>query len=163
MNLYELSLSELSRLIHNKSLSPTQLIDAILQRIEKKEPEIRAWVTIDHKNAIFEAEKCTKEVDENKFRGPLHGIPIGVKDIFYTANMKTTASSKVLKDFMPKYDAYCISRLKASGAIILGKTETAEFAYSDPAPTRNPWNLEHTPGGYSSGSAAAVSEGMCPA
>jgi len=163
MNLYELNLSELSRLIHNNVLSPTKLLDSILQRIEKLEPEIRGWVTIDLDKSIYEAEKCTKEAEEYKFRGILHGIPIGVKDIFYTANMKTTASSKVLQNFIPNYDAYCITKLKASGAIILGKTETAEFAYSDPAPTKNPWNLEHTPGGSSSGSAAAVSAGMCPA
>lgn len=103
--------------------------------------------------------KRRKEFSE----GPLHGIPVGVKDIFFTKGVKTTAGSKILADFVPSFDGTAIAKLKEAGAIILGKTETTEFAYLDPAPTRNPWNIEHTPGGSSSGSAAAVSSGMCPA
>lgn len=109
------------------------------------------------------AEKYTREAAEGRIRGPLHGIPVGVKDIYYTKGMKTEAGSKILMGFTPSYDAEAVVKLKAAGGIILGKTETTEFAAFDPAPTRNPWNTGHTPGGSSSGSAAAVSSGMCQA
>lgn len=163
MNPFKLSLSEASRLIHAGELSPTELVESALQRIDRLETKLEAWVTVDREVAIADAERYSKEAAEGKLRGPLHGIPIGVKDIFYTKGVKTTAGSKILADFVPDYDATAVSRLKGAGAIIIGKTETTEFAAFDPAPTRNPWNTEHTPGGSSSGSAAAVSSGMCPA
>ncbi len=93
---------------------------------------------------------------------PLIGVPTGVKDIFYTAGVPTTACSKVYADFVPKHDATTVARLQQAGGIMLGKTVTTEFAYRDPSPTRNPWNTDHTPGGSSSGSAAAVAAMMCP-
>jgi aspartyl-tRNA(Asn)/glutamyl-tRNA(Gln) amidotransferase subunit A len=105
---------------------------------------------------------CSKEAEEGRLRGPLHGIPVGIKDIYFTRGMTTAAGSTILADFVPSFDATTVSKLKEAGAIILGKTETTEFAAFDPAPTRNPWNMGHTPGGSSSGSAAAVSSGMCP-
>ena len=95
--------------------------------------------------------------------GPLHGIPIGVKDIYYTAGIPTTACSRVYADFVPEYDAAPVALLKRAGAIMLGKTVTTEFACMDPSPAVNPWNAAHTPGGSSSGSAVAVAAGMCPA
>src|SRR6202795_3220623 len=95
-------------------------------------------------------------------RGLLHGIPIGIKDIFYTAGMRTTAGHAPMAEFVPDSDPAVVERLKAAGAIILGKTTTTEFALLAPSPTRNPWNLDHTPGGSSSGSAAAVAAMMCP-
>jgi aspartyl-tRNA(Asn)/glutamyl-tRNA(Gln) amidotransferase subunit A len=94
-------------------------------------------------------------------RGPLHGIPVGVKDVYYTAGVKTSAGSKLLEDFVPEYSATAVRRLERAGAILLGKTACTEFAANDPAPTRNPWNLDHTPGGSSSGSAAAVAARTC--
>jgi aspartyl-tRNA(Asn)/glutamyl-tRNA(Gln) amidotransferase subunit A len=160
---FKLTVSEASRLIHGCMLSPSQLLESLLQRIEKLEPKLEAWVTIDEEGLIAAAKRYSKEAAEGKFRGILHGIPIGVKDIYYTAGMKTAAGSNILSNFVPSYDATTVAKLKKAGAIILGKTETTEFACFDPAPTRNPWNTKHTPGGSSSGSAAAVSAGMCPA
>ena len=159
---FKLTLSEASRLIHQNKLSPSELLTSLLHRIDALEPELKAWVNIDREGAIAAAERCSKEVAEGRLRGPLHGLPLGVKDIYYTKGMTTAAGSTILADFVPSYDATTVIKLKEAGAIILGKTETTEFACFDPAPTRNPWNTGHTPGGSSSGSAAAVSSGMCP-
>ena len=163
MDAFKLTLSKASHLIHENELTPLELLESLLQRIDELEPKLKAWVTIDRENAIDIAKKYSKEAGEGRFRGPLHGITVGVKDIYYTAGTRTTAGSKILSDFIPSYDATAVAKLKEAGVIILGKTETTEFATFDPAPTRNPWNTEHTPGGSSSGSAAAVSAGMCPA
>jgi len=163
LDAFKLTLSEASRLIHESELTPSELLEFLLQRIDHLEPKLEAWVTIDREGAMATAEKYSKEAAKGRFRGPLHGIPIGVKDIYYTAGMRTTAGSKILSDFTPNYDATTVAKLKEAGAIILGKTETTEFATFDPAPTRNPWNTKHTPGGSSSGSAAAVAAGICPA
>ena len=147
MDAYKLTIYEVSRLIKKNELSPTVLLESLLQRIDKLESKLKAWVIIDREKAMTTAERYSKEVAKGRLMGPLHGIPIGVKDIYFTAGMKTAAGSKILADFVPNYDATTVARLKGSGAIILGKTETTEFAYTDPAPTRNPWNTEHTPGG----------------
>jgi aspartyl-tRNA(Asn)/glutamyl-tRNA(Gln) amidotransferase subunit A len=152
----------MSRRIQGKKLSPVDLAESLLKRIDLLEPSIQAWVTIDRGKVLEEARRCEKEISRGRIRGPLHGIPLGVKDIFYTAGMKTTGGSKVLSDFIPSFDSTAVLRLKQAGAIVLGKTATTEFAHADPAPTRNPWNREHTPGGSSSGSAAGVATGMCP-
>lgn len=160
---YTLRLSEMITQIKRRKLSPVELIESILQRIDSLEPSLKAWVTIDRKGVLEEARRQQDEIARKTLRGPLHGVPIGIKDIYYTAGMKTTGGSKIFEDFIPNYDATAVERLKKAGAIILGKTATTEFALSDPAPTRNPWNLEHTPGGSSSGSAAAVAACMCPA
>ena len=108
------------------------------------------------------ARRLTDEVARGILRGPLHGVPFGVKDIFYTAGLRTEAGSKVLAGFVPNYDATSVARLKDAGAVLVGKVHTTEFATYDPAPTRNPWNLACTPGGSSSGSAAAVAARMVP-
>jgi len=163
LDAHKLRLSEASRLIRIGELSPSELLKSLLSRIDRLEPHLEAWVTLDREGARDTADRLTKEADEGRLRGPLHGIPVGIKDIYYTAGLKTTMGSPIYRDFVPSYDAATVARLRESGAIILGKTETTEFAAHDPAPTRNPWNLEHTPGGSSSGSAAAVSSGMCPA
>ena len=162
MDAYKLSLSEASRLIRLGELSPSDLLEALLQRIEELEPEIRAWVTLDAEGARAAATRLSEEAEAGEIQGALHGIPVGVKDIYYTRGLRTTMGSPIYRDFIPTYDARTIEKLRKAGAIILGKTETTEFALSDPAPTRNPWNTDHTPGGSSSGSAAAVSSGMCP-
>ncbi|MBM3926551.1 MAG: amidase, partial [SAR202 cluster bacterium] len=117
----------------------------------------------DRDAVLSSAQNFEKELDKKGPRGPLHGIPIGIKDIYYTAGMKTTACSKVYADFVPEYDATAVTRLKAAGAIVLGKTVTTEFAAGDPSPTLNPWDFAHTPGGSSSGSAVSVAARMCPA
>lgn len=160
---HKLSLSEASRLIRLRELSPSELLEALLRRIERLEPHIESWVTLDRERARATADTLAREAEAGRLRGPLHGIPVGIKDIYYTAGLRTTMGSPIYKDFVPSNDAATVARLREAGAVILGKTETTEFAAHDPAPTRNPWNLEHTPGGSSSGSAAAVSSGMCPA
>src|SRR5262249_34043217 len=108
------------------------------------------------------ATACEAEARAGKFRGPLHGVPVGIKDIFSTAGLRTTMGSVIFREFVPECDAQAVARLKQAGAIVLGKTVTTVFANLDPGPTRNPWNLAHTPGGSSSGSAAAVASRMCP-
>ncbi|HJU27876.1 MAG TPA: amidase family protein, partial [Candidatus Binataceae bacterium] len=140
-----------------------ELVTSCLARIERLEPEIRAWVTLDREGALREAEALTREARTGDFRGQLHGVPIGVKDIFHAAGMRTTAGHAPMTNFVADHDSAVVERLRRAGAIILGKTTTTEFALMAPAATRNPWNLAHTPGGSSSGSAAAVAARMCPA
>lgn len=161
LELYKRTISQLNDLFKEMKASPLELIEDTLKRVRDLEPYLHAWVTIDEKNVRGEAEKCTLEMEKEGVKTPLHGIPVGIKDIFSTAGLLTTMGSPIYKDFYPDHDAATVSRLKESGAIILGKTETTQFAETDPAPTRNPWNLEYTPGGSSSGSAASVASGMC--
>ncbi|MBI3300457.1 MAG: amidase, partial [Deltaproteobacteria bacterium] len=160
---YTFTMAEAAARIRQGSLSPVDLVGSCLRRIDELEPQLKAWVTIDRDAALAEARRCEEERSQGKFRGLLHGIPVGIKDIYYTAGIKTTAGSPLLADFVPQYDATAVACLKQAGAVILGKAVTTEFAALDPAATRNPWNLEHTPGGSSSGSAAAVAARMCPA
>ena len=161
--LYELSVTEAAGQIRREELSPVALMESLLGRIEALEPSLLAWVYLDRAAALAEAAVKEREAAGGAGLGPLHGIPIGVKDIYYTAGIPTTACSKVYADFVPEYDAAPVARLKAAGAIMLGKTVTTEFACMDPSPTVNPWNPAHTPGGSSSGSAVAVAARMCPA
>ena len=159
---YALGIAATARQIRERHLSPMTLAQSLLNRIDRLEPELRAWVTIDREEVLNAAKQRESELDGGSL-GPLHGVPIGLKDIFYTAGMKTSACSRIFADFVPSYDATTVSRLKAAGAIILGKAVTTEFASGDPSPTRNPWNPAHTPGGSSSGSSVAVATGMCSA
>ena len=158
-----LSVSEAAEQIRNGQLSPSAYAEALLERIDTYEPALQAWVTIDREEVLDTARQRELQLESGETPGWLHGVPVGLKDIFYTAGMKTTACSRIYADFVPDYDATCVTRLKDAGAIILGKAVTTEFATSDPSPTRNPWNREHTPGGSSSGSSVAVASGMCPA
>ncbi|NQW17083.1 MAG: amidase [Chloroflexi bacterium] len=157
-----LTISQASRLIASGELSPVELVQDCLDVIEKLEPRLRAWETIDRPGALEAARVAGKEISDGGVRGPLHGIPVGLKDIYFTAGMRTSMSSRVYANFIPEYDAAAVESLKASGAIILGKTVTTEFASGDPSPTINPWNKNRTPGGSSSGSSVAVAVGMCP-
>ena len=159
---YTLTLSEMIAAIRSKKISPVELVQSLLTRIDSLESTVKAWVTIPRTSLLKEARRFEQEAARGKFRGPLHGIPIGVKDIFYTAGMRTTGGSKIFDKFVPEFDSTAVARLKKAGALILGKTATTEFAMADPAPTCNPWNPAHTPGGSSSGSAAAVATSMCP-
>jgi len=142
-------------------LTPTDLTEACLARIAALEPQIRAWVFVDAEAARRSAVQATSELRSGTDRGPLHGIPIGVKDIIDVAGYPTLAGSRVRPRAVAEQHAFVVEKLVAAGAVILGKTVTTEFASFDPPPTRNPWNLERTPGGSSSGSAAATSAGMC--
>ena len=160
---YTLSVSDAAEQVRSGQLSPTDYVGALLDRIDTHEPDLQAWVTIDREAVVSDARQREQELAHGFAGGPMAAVPVGLKDIFYTAGMKTTACSRIYADFLPEYDATCVTRLKEAGAIILGKAVTTEFATSDPSHSRNPWNREHTPGGSSSGSSVAVASGMCPA
>ncbi len=134
------------------------LVTACLERIAKREPEVHAWAYVDPERALAEA----RERDREAPRSPLHGVPVGIKDVIDTADMPTEYNSPIYRGHRPKTDAACVALLRRAGCVILGKTATTEFANNHPAATRNPHNLQHTPGGSSSGSAAAVADGMVP-
>lgn len=162
MSLHTLDAVDAARAIREKVLSPVDLVEALLERIERIDERVQAWVLLDRDGARRAARQAADEAARGTFRGPLHGVPFGAKDIFYSAGLRTEAGSKTMIGFVPDYDATSVARLKAAGAILLGKLHTTEFATSDPAPTRNPWNFACTPGGSSSGSAAAVAARMVP-
>jgi len=142
-------------------LRSSVLVEHCLQRIEQLEPQIQAWVSVDAEGARREAERLDQLQNDGDFLGPLHGIPIGIKDIIDVAGRPTKCGSPLRANHTAHRDAPVVATLRKSGAIILGKTVTTEWACFDPPPTRNPWNLNHTPGGSSSGSAAAVATEMC--
>ena len=160
--LYELSVAEAAVQIREGTLSPVALVESLLARIDALDGDLKAWVTIDREGVLSAARQREAEVRGGGPLGPIHGVPVGLKDIFYTEGMLTACGSKVYADFVPTFDATSVARIKDAGGIILGKAVTTEFATSDPSPTRNPWNLEHTPGGSSSGSSAAVAARMVP-
>ena len=162
MSLHTLDAVDAARAIREKVLSPVDLVDALLERIDRIDARVQAWALLDRDGARMAARQAADEAARGVFRGPLHGVPFGAKDIFYSAGLRTEAGSKVMAGFIPDYDAAAVARLKGAGAILLGKLHTTEFATYDPAPTRNPWNLVCTPGGSSSGSAAAVAARMIP-
>ena len=161
--LFDLTVAEAAGGIRRREVSSVALAESHLSRIERLEPNLKAWITIDREDVLGTAQERDRELESTGLRGPLHGIPVGLKDIFYTAGMKTTACSPIYADFVPTYDATCVSNLKQAGAIVLGKAVTTQFANTDPSPTRNPWNSAHTAGGSSSGSSVAVAARMCPA
>ena len=152
-----------ARCIREGRISPRELVEALLACIERLEPRLQAWESVDSDGALRAAGALETELASSGPRGALHGVPVGLKDIYFTAGMRTTMSSTVYADFVPDHDSECVARLKRAGAIVLGKTVTTEFATGDPSRTRNPWNDAHTPGGSSSGSAVAVAARMCPA
>jgi aspartyl-tRNA(Asn)/glutamyl-tRNA(Gln) amidotransferase subunit A len=158
---YELSIVEVSSSIRDGSLSPVDLAGSLLDRIDEVEPRLEAWVTVNRDQVMKDAEESTRKLREGSPKSGVHGIPVGVKDIYFTKGLKTTMGSPIYGDYVPTVDADMVTTIKEAGGIVLGKTETTEFALHDPAPTRNPWNTGHTPGGSSSGSAAAVASGMC--
>jgi aspartyl-tRNA(Asn)/glutamyl-tRNA(Gln) amidotransferase subunit A len=143
------------------SLTPVDLLEQCLAGIDRHEDSIRAWVLVDRAGARRQAERLTAEARRGEWRGPLHGIPIGIKDIFDVFDLPTAAGSKLWANSVARQDAVVVRRLRQAGAVILGKTVTTAYASFDPSPTRNPWNPGRTPGGSSSGSAAAVAAGMC--
>jgi len=161
-DLFALGLREAADAVRFGSVSPVELTEACLARIRALDGAIRAWAHLDQDGALATARERLAEVRAGRLRGPLHGVPVGVKDIVDVAGMPTTGGAKPFAHTRPAVDAPAISRLRAAGAIILGKTVTTEFAYRDPAPTRNPWNQGHTPGGSSAGSAAALAARMAP-
>jgi Asp-tRNA(Asn)/Glu-tRNA(Gln) amidotransferase A subunit family amidase len=155
---HRLSAVAAADLIARKQLTSVALIEDCLARIGHREPLVGAWEALD-RNAVLAA---ARRADQTPSKGPLHGIPVGVKDIIDTADLPTTYGSPIYAGHRPKADALCVARLRAAGAIVMGKTVTTEFAYFTPGKTANPHNLEHTPGGSSSGSAAGVADYMVP-
>ena len=156
--LNELPATTLSELISAGQCSAVDLAEACLRRINKRESEVGAWAYIDPEKVLSQA----RTKDNESRRGVLHGIPVGIKDIMHTSDMPTQFGSPIYRGYQPVDDASCVSLLRDAGCVIMGKTETMEFAICHPARTHNPRNLAHTPGGSSSGSAAAVADFMCP-
>jgi aspartyl-tRNA(Asn)/glutamyl-tRNA(Gln) amidotransferase subunit A len=152
------------RAMRTGQLTSIDLVEHCLARIDVCDKQIRAWVVVDAAGARREAERLTQLARRGEFVGPLHGVPIGVKDIIDVAGLPTRCGSPLRENVPPaEKDADVVAMLRRAGAIVLGKTVTTEWACFDPPPTRNPWNLAHTPGGSSSGSAAAVAMEMCMA
>ncbi|MFN4260741.1 MAG: amidase [Gemmataceae bacterium] len=147
--------------IRQGRLTPLDVLDQCLERIDRLESWVRAWVFVDRDEARLQAQQLTEEAKRGIWRGPLHGIPLGIKDIFDVCDWPTAAGSQRWAQAIARRDATVIERLRRAGAVLLGKTVTTPFASFDPSVTRNPWNAERTPGGSSSGSAAAVACGMC--
>jgi aspartyl-tRNA(Asn)/glutamyl-tRNA(Gln) amidotransferase subunit A len=160
---FEVTIAEACSAIAQGKLTPSKLLESCLERIDAVEDKVKAWACLDRESAVKAAKRLDQEVRQGKIRGLLHGIPIGIKDIIYVAGLPNECGSKSCAGFIPAFDATVVARLKKAGAIILGKTHTTEYAYFDPTETRNPWGLEHTPGGSSSGSAAGVAARMFPA
>ena len=161
--LHDLTAAEAAARVARRELSPVELVDALLARIDRVEPELRAWVTLDADGARAAARAAAAEtMRPGAVLGPLHGVPCGIKDIYHARGLPTTAGFPPLADSVSAEDAFSVARLRAAGAIVLGKTVTTQFASADPSPTRNPWRLDRTPGGSSSGSGAAVAACCVP-
>lgn len=164
---FEYTISELSTLIETKELSPVEVTTDFLNRIHMIDHKVNAFIEVLHEQAMKDAEVAEREIAEGRYRGKLHGIPIGLKDLVYTKGIRTTMGSPIYKDFIPEEDAFIVEKLKNSGAIIIGKLNTHQFAYGPTGdrsyfgPVKNPYDTSKMSGGSSSGSAAAVSTRMC--
>jgi aspartyl-tRNA(Asn)/glutamyl-tRNA(Gln) amidotransferase subunit A len=166
-------IEKIAALFRKRKLSPVELTKLILGRIDQLNPKLNAYITVTHDLSLSQAKKAEAELfaprgrKGRRDRGPLHGIPVSLKDNIYTEGVRTTAGSKILKDFIPLHDAPIVTELKEAGAVIIGKTNMHEFAYgattNNPhyGPARNPWDTSRIPGGSSGGSAAAVAAGLC--
>ncbi|MFD1678081.1 amidase [Alicyclobacillus fodiniaquatilis] len=156
---------EIAKKIQTRDISPVELTESMLQQIEQFNPTLNAFVTLTSELAMEQAKKAEAEIEMGAYKGPLHGVPIVHKDLYYTKGIRTTASSKILADFIPDYDATVVAKLADAGAVMLGKVQTHEFAAGGATdsphfgPCHNPWNLERVPGGSSGGSAASVAAG----
>jgi aspartyl-tRNA(Asn)/glutamyl-tRNA(Gln) amidotransferase subunit A len=168
-DLTKLSIADAGRRIAARDLSPVDLTRAYLERIEELNPRVNAYITVTADQALAQARSLEAEIAAGMNRGPLHGIPLGLKDNIDTAGIKTTAASAVYADRVPTEDAPVVQRLREAGAVFLGKLNMHEFAYGGTSaithygPVHNPWSLKHAPGGSSGGSAAAVAARMCAA
>ncbi len=163
-----LSVAEMSRLVETREVSPVELAEAYLERIEDVDSKLNSYVTVAAGSAMAEARRAEAEIAAGRRRGPLHGIPLAVKDQMWTKGIRTTNASTLLEDFVPDEDATVIARLKDAGAVLLGKLNMSEFAtggrFKYPyGKTRNPWNTDYEPGASSSGSGAATAAGLCAA
>jgi len=166
-NICGLTIEELSAHLRRKQLSPVEATRAVLERIEKVNPTVNAFTTLCPEEALVAAHNAEREIQHGHYRGPLHGVPIGVKDLYDTAGLRTMYGSGMFRTHVPERDAAIVTKLKNAGVVIVGKTATHELGLGLTTnnfffgPTRNPWNLDHVPGGSSGGSAAAVAADMC--
>jgi aspartyl-tRNA(Asn)/glutamyl-tRNA(Gln) amidotransferase subunit A len=164
----ELNLTDLSRLIAARDLSSSEVVSATLAHLERLEDKLNAFITVLPEPARAAAKKADEDITRGQNRGPLHGVPVTIKDMFETAGVRTTGGSKILADWIPETDAALVQRLNAAGAIIIGKTNLDEFGHGGTStlshfgPVHNPWNLDRIAGGSSGGSAAAVASGIGP-
>ena len=160
-----LSVAELSRLIESREVSPVELTTAYLDRIEQLDFKFNAFLTVSRREALEAAQEAEQDISRGEYRGPMHGIPVAVKDQFWTKGVRTTGATRILADFVPDEDATIIANLKRAGAVILGKTNMTEFAmgagFERFSPPRNPWNLDRRTGGSSGGSGAATAAFLC--
>ncbi|MFT6580002.1 MAG: aspartyl-tRNA(Asn)/glutamyl-tRNA(Gln) amidotransferase subunit A [Alphaproteobacteria bacterium] len=168
MDLHFLTIAEMAQRIESKELSPVTLVEALLSRIDAINPQLDAFVTLMGEQALDAARQAEAELEAGQYRGPLHGIPFGLKDIYNSAGVLTSGHSRTAQDHIPDEDATTTARLRAAGGVLLGKLATHEFAHGGPSfdlpwpPARNPWNRDHQTGGSSSGSGAAVAAGLLP-
>ena len=159
---------DLARLYRSRKVSPLEVVQALLERIDAVNPQVNAFVTLAREAALWEARRATAALKRGATLPPLFGIPVGIKDVTPTRGIRTTYGSTLFQDHVPEEDALVVQRLREAGAIVLGKTNTPEFAFGPNTTnavfgaTRNPWNLALTSGGSSGGSAAALASGMCP-
>ncbi len=164
--LYWLSLAELAPLIRTHEVSPVEITQVHLDRISSLDRQLTAYITVTADLALAQAQHAEQKIMSGHYQGPLHGVPYSVKDIYATKGIRTTAGSKILQDWIPDFDSTVCARLSQAGAILLGKTNTHEFAYGGTTDnphwgtTRNPWDLGHIPGGSSGGSGTAVAAGL---
>lgn len=162
------SAAELAAAVRSRQISPVELTRAVLDRLAASQPALNAFVTIMADQAMAQAREREAALLRGEELGPLHGVPVAVKDLYETAGVRTTAGSQILAGYVPDRDATTVRRLLAAGAVLVGKTATHEFAFGPTTdspylgPTRNPWNLEHVPAGSSGGSGAAVAAGLVP-
>ncbi|MDA0770693.1 MAG: hypothetical protein BZY79_01005 [SAR202 cluster bacterium Casp-Chloro-G4] len=161
-----LSVAEQAELIRTKEVTPTEVVQAYLERIEQVEPKLNAFITVLGEQALRDAEMATADIAGGNYIGPLHGIPVGIKDQIHTKGIRTSSASKHRENFVPDADATVVTNLKKAGAIVLGKLNMTEFAFGDPITsafgvTRNPWDLERNPGTSSTGSGAATAACLC--
>src|SRR5437868_4154881 len=161
VELLPLTIAEAGKRIAAKQLSPVELTRSTLARIEALNPKVGAFITVAGDQAMDAARAAEKEIMQGKYRGPLHGIPFGAKDTYYTQGIRTTAGSNVLRDFVPSFDATIVRQLKESGAILVGKTNLPEFSFGGVTPgCHNPWDVTRNSGGSSGGSGAALAASM---
>jgi aspartyl-tRNA(Asn)/glutamyl-tRNA(Gln) amidotransferase subunit A len=164
----ELNLTELSKLLAARELSSSETVKATLNRLERLDGKLNTFITVPGEQATAEAKRADNEISRGRYRGPLHGVPVTIKDLFATAGLRTTGGSKIFADWIPETDSAVVERLRAAGAIIVGKTNLDEFGHGGTStlshfgPVHNPWNIEHIAGGSSGGSAAAVAAGIGP-
>jgi len=167
IDLATITIHELSELVKKKEISPVEVTKASLWRIEKYDGELKAFITVTSEEALRRAKKAEASIVRGDYIGPLHGIPIGLKDIVFTKGTRTTCGSKILADYIPQEDATVVKRLERAGAIIVGKLNLHEFAFGATSVNphygtpRNPWNGQCIPGGSSGGSAVAVATSLC--